>query len=237
MQSVSRMPMIQESRLTQHISISMVCASTAHALRAGIPTCIRTYTVSANQGPDCTIVEAVRATTATPGMFKRAVIEENGIAIPYVGGGLECNNPTDIALREVSLVFPDRPIACVMSVGAGQLHSASIPDARIYDALLPSRLVPVIQRIATDCERTHQDLARRFEHTSGVYFRFSTDQGMQDVDQCSAARLPEVHVHTRQYLQDTSVNNRMQDAVRAIAARVGAVKISRECSRELKLIV
>ncbi|KAF8598134.1 FabD/lysophospholipase-like protein [Ceratobasidium sp. AG-I] len=204
----------------------MVCASTAHALRAGIPTCIRTYPVSANQGPDCTIVEAVRATTATPGMFKRAIIEENGIAIPYVGGGLECNNPTDIALREVSSVFPDRPIACVMSVGAGQLHSASIPDARIYDGLLPSKLLPAIQRIASDCERTHQDLARRFEHTSGVYFRFSTDQGMQDVDQYNATRLPEVQVHARQYLQDASVNTRMQDAVKAIAARMGAVKVS-----------
>ncbi|KAF8595359.1 hypothetical protein BDV93DRAFT_481117 [Ceratobasidium sp. AG-I] len=204
----------------------MVCASTAHALRAGIPTCIRTYPVSANQGPDCTIVEAVRATTATPGMFKRAIIEENGIAIPYVGGGLECNNPTDIALREVSSVFPDRPIACVMSVGAGQLHSASIPDARIYDGLLPSKLLPAIQRIASDCERTHQDLARRFGDTNGVYFRFSTDQGMQDVDQYNATRLPEVQVHTRQYLQDASVNTRMQDAVEAIAARIGAVKVS-----------
>ncbi|KAF8598126.1 hypothetical protein BDV93DRAFT_353241 [Ceratobasidium sp. AG-I] len=204
----------------------MVCASTAHALRAGIPTCIRTYPVSANQGPDCTIVEAVRATTATPGMFKRAIIEENGISIPYVGGGLECNNPTDIALREVSSVFPDRPIACVMSVGAGQLHSASIPDARIYDGLLPSKLLPAIQRIASDCEKTHQDLARRFGDTSGVYFRFSTDQGMQDVDQYNATRLPEVQVHTRQYLQDASVNTRMQDAVKAIAAGIGAVKVS-----------
>ncbi|KAF8601810.1 FabD lysophospholipase-like protein [Ceratobasidium sp. AG-I] len=206
----------------------MICASTAHALRAGIPTCIRTYPVSANQGPDCTIVEAVRATTATPGMFKRATIEEQGVAIQYVGGGLECNNPTDLALRELSSVFPDRAIACVVSVGAGQLHSASIPDARIYNALLPSRLAPVLQRVATDCERMHQDLARRFEHTKGVYFRFSTDQGIQDIDQFNAARLSEVQAHTRQYLQETSVNSRMQDAVKAIAAGVGVVTVARK---------
>ena len=72
---------------------------------------------------------------ATPGMFKQAIIEEQGIRIPYVGGGLECNNPTDITLREISLVFPNRPVACVVSVGSGQLHSASIPDTKIYDAL------------------------------------------------------------------------------------------------------
>lgn len=206
----------------------MICASTAHALRAGTPTCIRTYPVSANQGPDCTIVEAVRATTATPGMFKRAIIREHGIDIPYVGGGLECNNPTDIALRELSSVFPNRPLACLMSVGAGQLHSASIPHARIYDGFLPSRLTEVVQRVATDCERTHQDLAQRFEHTSNVYFRFSPDQGMQDIDQYNAARLSEVQTHTRQYLQDVSVNSRMQEAVKAIAAGVGIVQVSRK---------
>lgn len=204
----------------------MVCASTALAIRAGIPTCIRTYAVSANQGPDCTIVEAVRATTATPGMFKRAIIEEQGIKIPYIGGGLECSNPTDITLREISLVFPDRPVACVVSVGSGQLHSASIPDAKIYDALLPSKLVPALQRIATDCEKTHQDLARRFGHTKDVYFRFSTDQGIQDIDQHDPTRLSEVQAHTRNYLHDASVNNRMQDAVKAIAAGVGRVKVT-----------
>ncbi|KAF8598774.1 FabD lysophospholipase-like protein [Ceratobasidium sp. AG-I] len=198
----------------------MICASTAHALRAGIPTCIRTYHVSANQGPECTIVEAVRATTATPGLFKRGIIKENGIEIPYVGGGLECNNPTNIALRKVSSVFPDRPIACVMSVGAGQLHSASIPDARIYDALLPSRLASTVERIATDCERTHQDLARHFEHTKGAYFRFSTDQGMQDIEQYNVTKISEVQAHTRQYLQDATVNSRMQEAVMTIAAGV-----------------
>ncbi|KAF8598759.1 FabD/lysophospholipase-like protein [Ceratobasidium sp. AG-I] len=205
----------------------MVCASTAHALRAGIPTCIRTYVASANQGPDCTVVEAVRATTATPGVFKQAVIQEQGVKILYVGGGLQCNNPTDLALREVSMLFPGRPISCVMSVGAGQLRSASIPNVKIYDALLPSKLAPALERIATDCERTHQDLARRFEHTKGVYFRFSTDQGMQDIDQYDAKRLSEVQAHTRNYLHDTLVTSRMDEAIHSINAGVGAVKITR----------
>ncbi|KAF8598148.1 hypothetical protein BDV93DRAFT_526951 [Ceratobasidium sp. AG-I] len=49
---------------------------------------------------------------------------------------------------------------------------------------------------------------------------------MQDVDQYNATKLSEVQVHTRQYLQDTSVNTRMQDAVNAIAAGIGAVTVS-----------
>ncbi|KAF8602157.1 hypothetical protein BDV93DRAFT_557669 [Ceratobasidium sp. AG-I] len=183
----------------------MVCARTADAIRAGTTACIRTYRVSANQGPECTIVEAVRATTATPGMFKRAVIKEQGIAVSYVGGGLECNNPTDRLLADVSLVFPNQPAACVVSIGCGQLHSGNIPDSKIYDAFLPSKLFPVMQTIAMDCEKTHQDLARRFGHAKDV--------------------LSEVQAHTQAYLQDVSVNASMDSATKAASLKRGLVTL------------
>ncbi|KAF8594058.1 FabD/lysophospholipase-like protein [Ceratobasidium sp. AG-I] len=197
----------------------LVCTRTADAIRAGITTCIRTYRVSANQGPDCTIVEAVRATTATPGMFKQAQIREHGVAVPYVGGGLECNNPTDRLLADMSMVFPERPVACVVSIGCGQHHSGSVPHARIYDAFLPSKLLRVTQAIATDCERTHQYLARRFEHAKDVYFRFNTEHGIQDFNRDDLTKLPGVQAHAQVYLQDASVNASMNSAVEAASLR------------------
>lgn len=207
----------------------MVCARTADAIRAGITTYIRTYPVSANQGPDCTIVEAARATTATPGMFKRAYIIEQGVAVSYVGGGLECNNPTDRVLADISLVFPDRPIACVISIGCGQLHSGSIPNARVYDALLPSKLLPVMQTISMDCERVHQDLARRFEDAKDVYFRFNTEHGMQDVDRSDATMLRKVQAHAQAYLHDVSANASMDSATKAVSLRRGLVVFRGNC--------
>ncbi|KAF8598112.1 FabD/lysophospholipase-like protein [Ceratobasidium sp. AG-I] len=201
----------------------MVCARTADAIRAGITTCIRTYRVSANQGPDCTIVEAVRATTATPGMFKRAQIKEQGVAISYVGGGLECNNPTEKLLADISLVFPEQPIACVVSIGCGQQHSGNVPDANMYDAFLPSKLLSMMQRITTDCERTHQDLASRFEHAEGVYFRFNTEHGMQDVNQSDAMKVSQVQAHAQVYLRDVLVSASMGNATRAAAFGRGLV--------------
>ncbi|KAF8593259.1 FabD/lysophospholipase-like protein, partial [Ceratobasidium sp. AG-I] len=97
----------------------LMCAMSADAIRAGTPTFIRTYRVAANQGPDCTIVEAVRATMATPGMFKTASIVEQDIKSRYFGGGLGCNNATAHILPEVEVAFPGRPLATVLSVGSG----------------------------------------------------------------------------------------------------------------------
>lgn len=206
----------------------MVCATTADAIRAGITTCIRTYRVSANQGPDCTIVEAVRATTAMPGMFKRAHIKEQGVPVSYVGGGLDCNNPTNKLLEDISLVFPNQPIACVISIGCGQLHSGNIRDSKVYDRFLPSKLLPVMQSIATDCEKTHQDLAHRFEQTEGVYFRFNTEHGMQGINQSDATKLSEVQAHAQVYLRDVLVNASIERAAKAASLRKGMVRFQSE---------
>ncbi|KAF8602162.1 FabD/lysophospholipase-like protein [Ceratobasidium sp. AG-I] len=201
----------------------MVCARTADAIRAGT-TCIRTYRVSANQGPECTIVEAVRATTAAPGMFKRAHIKEQGVTVSYVGGGLGCNNPTDKLLVDIATVFPERPIACVVSIGCGQVHSGDVPDATIYDAFLPSKLLPVMQSIAMDCDETHQDLARRFEHAKDAYFRFNTEHGMQGIDQSDATMLSKVQAHAQAYLHDVLATTCMDSAARAVTLRKGLVE-------------
>ncbi|KAF8603736.1 FabD/lysophospholipase-like protein [Ceratobasidium sp. AG-I] len=203
----------------------LICAMSADAIRAGTPTFIRTYRVAANQGPDCTIVEAVRATMATPGMFKTASIVEQKIKSRYVGGGLGCNNATAHILAEVEVAFPGRPLATVLSVGSGQLRSASVPDRSRLSQFLPSKLVQTLGSIAMDCEKTHQELSRRFEHTPNLYFRFNAEQGMQDIDQSDLARLPEVRAHTQNYLKDAIINMRMDTMAKTITVGAESVNI------------
>ncbi|KAF8596373.1 FabD/lysophospholipase-like protein [Ceratobasidium sp. AG-I] len=205
----------------------MVCAMSTDAMRGSIPTCIRTYRVDAHQGPDCTIVEAVRATTATPGMFKQAWLREDGVKVPYVGGGLGCNNPAAQALNELERVFTGRHISTFVSVGSGQLHSAQMPTRSKLLSLLPWSLYNVVQSIATDCERTNQELSSRFSFVDNVYFRFNTEQGMQDIDQSDAGRLSEVQAHTRNYLRDPGVSLRMQAAATAMISGASTVKLLR----------
>ncbi|KAF8598137.1 FabD/lysophospholipase-like protein [Ceratobasidium sp. AG-I] len=205
----------------------MVCAMSADAIRAGIPTCIRTYRVAANQGPDCTIVEAARATMATPGMFKRAWIQEQAVKTAYIGGGFGCNNPTTYAIKEVEIAFPERSISIVLSVGSGQRHSASVPERSRLSQFLPRDLSDALSAIATDCERTNEELAGKFENTPNVYFRFNADQGMQDIDQSDLARLSEVQAHTQTYLKHAAVTSRVDQTVNSIAnSAESAVRIT-----------
>ncbi|KAF8598128.1 FabD/lysophospholipase-like protein, partial [Ceratobasidium sp. AG-I] len=218
--------MIDEQSHKQGCKV-MVCAMSADAIRAGIPTCIRTYRVAANQGPDCTIVEAARATMATPGMFKRAWIQEQAVKTAYIGGGFGCNNPTTYAIKEVEIAFPERSISTVLSVGSGQRHSASVPERRRLSQFLPRDLSDTLSSIATDCERTNEELAGKFENTPNVYFRFNAEQGMQDIDQSDLARLSEVQAHTQTYLKHAAVTSRVDQTANSIANSAESVKITR----------
>jgi hypothetical protein len=97
----------------------MVCVSSESAARAGVPVCLRTYSVDRNSVPDCTIVEAVRATFALAGLFKPVVVAEpGGIKSRYVG--IDSINPTAQLLDEAAHVFPKGHMASVTSIGAGR---------------------------------------------------------------------------------------------------------------------
>ncbi|KAF8594387.1 hypothetical protein BDV93DRAFT_515829 [Ceratobasidium sp. AG-I] len=213
----------------------MVCAMSADAIRGSIPTFIRTYRIAANQGPECTIVEAVRATMATPGMFKKATIIEQSVKIKYISGALGCSNPTTHMINEAEKLFPGRLLATVLSVGSGQLHSAKIPDRSKLLQFLPLQLVQTLDSIATDCERTNQELSRRFSHASNVYFRFNADQGMQNIDQSDLARLSEVRAHTLNYLKDAVVTSKMDSAAQSVTGGFGACNDCRTDLRGLML--
>jgi hypothetical protein len=191
----------------------------AHALKSGTPTLFRSYESSNNRAPDCTIVEAVRATTARPGLFKPVDIEEHGIKLPFVDGGLGCNNPTACMLDEAKLIFPDRYVGCIISVGTGQSETASVPIPAWMPRGLTDTAIEAMGRIATDCERIAQDMYIRFQGTSSVYFRFNVEQGLQRIGMSDLNRLSEVVAHTRQYSQQAEVNWKFTSA--AVAAALG----------------
>ncbi|KAG6898959.1 hypothetical protein C0993_002268 [Termitomyces sp. T159_Od127] len=78
------------------------------------PRIFRTYQVNANQSYNCTIMQAVRATTATPGLFKPVSITSGGIPETFIGAGVRYGNPTKLALDEAFTVFgPFQPVACL----------------------------------------------------------------------------------------------------------------------------
>ncbi|KAK0436178.1 acyl transferase/acyl hydrolase/lysophospholipase, partial [Desarmillaria tabescens] len=131
--------------LKGNIFNSFICSMTGINLRS--PQRFRTYQGLPNQGPDCRIREAVRATTAAPTFFKAIkIVGPGGFRPDYVDAGLGFNNPTKevrdkprsySAVTNVSVCSSalgqatylrgpeasmqiDRVVACLCRVGVGQ---------------------------------------------------------------------------------------------------------------------
>ncbi|CUA77838.1 Nephrocystin-3 [Xenopus laevis] [Rhizoctonia solani] len=195
-------------------------AKTRHNLNASLPTLFRSYPAAVNPGPDCTVREALHATIAHPDLFKSITILDSSIPQSFVGGELGCSNPIAHLLSELNRIYPGRQIASIISIGAGHARTIQVPD--------PSRWrrtqdMMVMKDMATDSERVAEDMAARFEGTSGVYFRFNVDQGMQDMKHGSWERLEEAMQHTKAYLQKSDTSRKLDSAVRASIRRCGAI--------------
>ncbi|KEP46389.1 calcium-independent phospholipase A2-gamma [Rhizoctonia solani 123E] len=197
-----------------------IFAMARHNLDACLPVLFRSYTATTNPGPDCTIYEACYATMAHPDLFKSIDIVESSVSQSFVGGELGCSNPIAHVLSEVNRVYPDRQVASMISIGAGHARTIQVPSpSRWYR----TQDVIVTKDMATDSERVAEEMISRFEGTSGVYFRFNVDQGMQSMQDGSWEKLGEAMQHTKAYLQKGEPNQKLEDSVRASMERCGVI--------------
>ncbi|QRV99875.1 nephrocystin-3 protein [Ceratobasidium sp. AG-Ba] len=192
---------------------TVVCAMSAHAMR-GV-TLFRSYKYWENEAPDCSIVQAVRATTAQFGLFKPVDIFHHGVKLSFVDSSFGSNNPAAHMLDEAKSIFPGRDVGCIISVGTGQTIAADSPASRRIGWSSSNEVVQTLQRIATDSEKTSQELQVRFKDTPGVYFRFNVEQGLQDTNATDPTSLPQVAAHTMHHNQLVEVKAKLQEAVKA----------------------
>jgi len=188
-------------------------------MTAAIPRLFRTYRVSKNQSFNCTIWEAARATTAAPTFFKGIDIGAPGSKERFIDGALGRNNPVWQVFEEAELVFPNRRVACTISIGSGQAQTIAIPKPSLFQRILPFDVVNAMVQIATHCERTAEETERRFKSSPNLYFRLNVEQGMQNVTLDQWDRLGEVATHTNQYLLKVEVDQKVGNAARAIRER------------------
>jgi len=180
------------------------------------PTLFRSWRASKNPTFNCTVVEAVRATSADPTLFKGIDIGEKNLKERYLDGGLRCNNPVRYVLQEAQSVFPDRPISCIVSIGTGTANVISLQKSDTFRKLLPMKLIDVLKRIATDCENTSEETANQSPSMQNVYFRLNVDQGLQVVSLAEWERLGEVKTHTEQYLHRHDVNRKVSRLIEVL---------------------
>lgn len=191
------------------IGCSFVCAipsfNLAHTRR------FRTYAVRDNASPNCKIWEAARATSAAPTFFKSITISESGhSAETFVDGGIKCNNPILEVVREAQDVFgDDRHVGCILSLGTGHRGTIGFPKPNNFQNVLPTDLIPVLQKLATDCEEKAHEFQNRFRNAPNLYFRFNVQHGTEGIWLQEWEKTGQVTTHTRAYLQDQneSVNS------------------------------
>lgn len=178
------------------------------------PKLFRTYqSRETNAVPDCKIWEAIRATSAAPTFFDSITIND----LTYVDGGFGCNNPCIEVYEEARKIWPNREIGVILSLGTGMPKVLSIDNPSYFDQWWPRPWVQVLERIATQCDATHQEMYRKRE-LRGKYFRFNVQQGLQSVSLAEWDKLGEVGTHTEQYMRDADIVPKLNQAVECILA-------------------
>ncbi|PVG01893.1 FabD/lysophospholipase-like protein [Serendipita vermifera] len=179
------------------------------------PVLLRSYTPKkGDPGITCKIWEATRATSAAPKFFDpMPLTDDHGHTAMYVDGGVGCNNPCNQVLSEALDLFDNRPIGCLVSLGTGLPKVLPHPEAGgILDYVNPMRIVTngwdyveLLIRIATDCDKIHQDFLAERTNVSPLnplprdkYFRFNVQQGAQDISLFHYEKLREIRAHTTQ---------------------------------------
>ncbi|CAE7168497.1 unnamed protein product [Rhizoctonia solani] len=196
---------------------AFVCALSRDNMEAKLPVHFRTYDSTWNPMPNCKIWEAARATSAAPTYFKSITINDEGIPLTFVDGGLAVNNPTARVLLEAKHVFPDHPVSCILSIGTGQAKTINMSKPSAASKLIPDlQLADAVKKMATDCEKVADELAGRFIRYPGLYFRFNVDQGMQDIGLGAFEKLSELAAHTGAYLRLHDNDMRANDAAASL---------------------
>ncbi|KAF8544998.1 FabD lysophospholipase-like protein, partial [Trichophaea hybrida] len=180
---------------------SFVCAVAARNI--GSPTLFRSYQVPG--GINCPIWQAARATSAAPTFFKRIKIGEKDAEIEYLDGAMGWNNPVQQVLAEAHIIYDNRPVDCILSVGTGRSLTAGLPPPDTFQRLLPTDAITVLKKLATDSEKTARDFEQRYQSSPGVYFRLNVEQGLQCISLEEWKKLGEVKTHTIQYLKEVKV--------------------------------
>lgn len=163
------------------------------------------YTIE--DAPSATIWEAARATTATPGIFKRMRVKTLAGYDELIDGSLGSKNPTRILLIEAAAAFgPGRAVSCIMSIGSGPQQVIDIRSQSFLQRLIPKQLVSAVKNMAYDAEQAARDLDYRFKGFGDLYFRFNTQTGLDKIDSDEWKRMGDVKSLTLGYLNSPSVS-------------------------------
>ncbi|KAJ6582709.1 FabD lysophospholipase-like protein [Mycena vulgaris] len=200
---------------------TFVCAINQMNMNVGQPQLFRSYDTPKEPAIDCMMWEAARATSATPGLFKSMEIRRPGAKQRYIDGGVGNNNPTSLVLAEAEELYESRRVVLVVNIGSGHPDTIQLPKS-----WSPSAFAKIMNKIATDCERTHEHTSRKFKGIPNAYFRFNVQQGMPGIAPQDWEKSGDVAAHTNRYLGTEEAKSKITDSIEGILNPVIPVSTS-----------
>lgn len=185
--------------------------------KVSVVTRLRNYRLPEGNDSDPTILEAALATSAAPTYFSKVTIE----GCTYIDGALGANNPSEQLEDEANDIFCSgsnnlrQQVACFLSLGTGRMDFDAVADRGIL------RLVEALKKEATETEKTHEKVSRRW-HIPGHesrYFRFNVEQGMNEVRLAEFDKRDQIQAGTFAYLQRHDVKDRLQHCVEPLRTK------------------
>ena len=136
--------------------------------------------------------QAIMASCAAPGYFSQVVID----GTTHVDGAMVANNPTQLALLESKLLWPEERLQCLVSLGSGKSEDLLMEDNRpvstkdlfskSFDILADTETVHKVLRLLLDGEK---------------YFRLNPPlQKMVELDECREELLEQLIKETERYI-------------------------------------
>jgi hypothetical protein len=163
---------------------------------------LRTYLVRSQVPSTVTVIDAALASCSVQPDFAPVSSGAGYKKKVYVAAGLGANNPISDVITEAHELFGgDSSVAFLLSIGAGHPGTIPVPPDGEVD------IHKLLREMMNDCEQRAQEVERRLGRV-GIYFRFSVQQGMQNIHGGQVTDPSWISSQTEAYLSDqkTSAN-------------------------------
>lgn len=160
----------------------------------------------------CKIWEAARATSAAPLYFKGIKLEGG---VGFCDGGMLCNNPVRLVVREAYNLWPNEEIACLVSIGTGIIKTRPVRNRLISILHTAVEISTDAQRVADEFENGQEG---RLLVVNERYFRFNVDQGMQNshMDDSGTEHTDHMGAVTKEYLSKPEILQDIETCTRQL---------------------
>jgi len=190
------------------------------------PEVLRSYDCGGLDAAKCSIWEAARATTALPLFFKPIRIAHGHQCEWFVGGGLACNNPAEVAVDEAHALWPTITSCYLISIGTGNQGPVQVIDAGdLTRKALWTRKVPGADkirnrhlglaalkrvreahvRLSDNSADTHRRMMKWSQLPGNIYYRFNVEEGLEGIGLVEWKSMKEIVARTVRYLQGRDV--------------------------------